>query len=152
VTDWDTASQVLLAEPVFDAVPRREVARFLSHVVEEEVAAGEVLHIRLEPTENTYLIVSGRFDITGTGGGKTEISEGFLGEEAALGLDSYLATAIAMEDSKVLCLPKSALRDLTKHGPIMERMLASYSGRFSGRGDPSGAKPAEKEKTPEEKP
>jgi CRP-like cAMP-binding protein len=101
-TNWNSASQILLAEPVFDAVPRREVARFLSHVVEQDLDAGEVLHIRLEPTEYSYLIVSGRFDITGTGGGKTEISEGFLGEEAALGLDSYLATAIAVGKAKVL--------------------------------------------------
>lgn len=134
------AAESLLSEPLFQAIPRQELARFLSNVEILDLDHDDALHIRNEPTENSYLILHGTFEVTGVGGGTAEIGEGFLGEEAALGLDTYLATAMSKGKAQVLVMPRTALLDLAKHGPIIERLMQSYGKRFTSHGEASPAK------------
>lgn len=142
-------ADALLAEPVFDTLPRQDVARFLSHVTERTFQPGEALHRQGEPAAESFLIVEGAVQVTGAGGGgAATIGEGFLGEEAAIGMKSYLATATAQTAARVLALPREALQDISRHGPIRDRLLASYSGRFTGESAALAHEGAGKKPTP----
>lgn len=126
----------LLAEPVFGHCPRADLARILPHVKERTLDVGESLHVLGKAASHMFLIVEGALKV----GGDKERSEGgiltsgFLGEEAAIGLETYVATAIATEPTRVLVLPADAMRELCKITLFQERMLASFNGRFMGSG------------------
>jgi DASS family divalent anion:Na+ symporter len=125
----------LVADPAFGALPRQDLARFLSHIEQRRVVPGEVMAKRGDPADETFLIIDGTFKVTGIGSGEAVIGEGFLGEEAALGMTNYLADMEAIESGTVLVLPRGAICDLTMHAPIRDRLLASYSGRFIGKSE-----------------
>jgi DASS family divalent anion:Na+ symporter len=147
MTEDSRVADALVEEPVFAALPRQDVARFLSHVEERSLQPGDALTRRGEPASHTYMIVEGSFDVSG-GDGNATIDKGFLGEEAAIGMKSYLADTAAQTAGRVLVLPRAAVGELAAHGPIRERMLASYSGRFTGEGAALAHEGAEKAARP----
>jgi len=123
----------LLAEPAFSHCPNADLARILPHVRERVLKAGEALHMMGETASNMYLIIGGSFQVGGGEKGRGEgvvLTSGFLGEEAGIELDHYIATAVAMEEARVLVLPASAIANLTNFEPFKKRLLASFSGRF----------------------
>lgn len=128
-----TAAAHLLAEPVFGHCPRADLARILPHVQERALDVGESLHVLGKAATHMFLIIEGALQVGGGDKGSGEgvvLSSGFLGEEAAIGLETYVATAIATEPSRVLVLPSDAMRALCKFAPLQERLLASFNGRF----------------------
>jgi len=78
----------------------------------------------------TYVLVEGEIDITGPGGAAGVITAGFLGEEAALGLDRFRGSAAARSAARVIVLPRAALDDLRGEVAFHERVLTAYSDRF----------------------
>lgn len=129
----ESISDYLMAEPAFGFCPKADLARVLPHVKERELKAGEELHVLGKPAGQSFLIVSGSFKVGGDNKGSGEgvvLTGGFLGEEAAIGLDTYVATVVATETSKVIVLPRIALENLTKFKAFRDRLLASFSGRF----------------------
>lgn len=152
MSNWNTLTDALLAEPVFRLCPRQDLARLLSHVSLRKVAPGESLQTLGEPADHTFLVLGGTFDIQGAGGGTTTITQGFLGEEAAIGMPSYLATAAARTHATVVAIPREAMDSLARHRAIRERLLASYGGRFAGRGGIPAGKTAEASEKPAAKP
>ena len=93
MTDWHKAADALTAQPLFQSVSASDLARFLSRIAILDFDHDEALHVADVEAEYSYLVLEGRFDVAGISGGHSEISEGFLGEEAAIGLDTYLAKA-----------------------------------------------------------
>ncbi len=122
----------LRQERDFAGCPRQMLARFLPHVSERTLEAGEALVTKGEAAGDTFLIVEGAFKLeSGTNTSQT-IDHGLLGEEAAIGMDTYVATATATKTAKVLVLPREPLWELATHRPLRERLLASFNSRLTG--------------------
>ena len=107
------------------------LARFLPHVSLRFIEKGEHLEDIGAAAINTFYIVEGSFEVWGEGSRTTTVKEGFLGEEAAIGMDAYIATVTAQEPSKVLVMPKQAIWDLATYRPLRQALLSSFSNRFS---------------------
>ncbi len=129
--DTRAITDVLLMEPAFHWCPAPVLARFLPYVSEKVLKAGDVLKGLGEPAAETFLIVEGAFEVSGKGDEVVTIDDGFLGEEAAIGLDSYAATAKAIKTSRVLAMPSHAIEKLAELNPIRKRLIASFSGRLT---------------------
>ena len=132
-----TAATYLRNEPIFGVCPGPDLARLLPHVSVQTLEKGENLHIMGRPAAFMYLIIDGAFSVGGEKRGSGEgvvLDSGFLGEEAAIGMESYVATAVATRQSRVLALPASAVQKLAKYEPFQERIMASFSGRFFDSG------------------
>lgn len=129
----ESAATYLQAEPVFGLCPGADLARLLPHVSFESLEAGEALHTQGRPAGRLFLIIDGAFTVGGENRGSGEgvvLESGFLGEEAAIGLESYVATAVATRPSRVLSIPVDAIGKLATFEPFRERIMASFSGRF----------------------
>jgi len=137
MSDWKTLTDILLAAPAFRSCSRQDIARLLSHARLRAVAPGEVLHARGEPAKEIFLVVDGAFAIESDGGAST-LKGGFLGEEAAIGLSAYLATARAAGPATVAAIPREAIREIARDRAVRESLLASYAARFSGTASARG--------------
>ena len=93
MTDWHKAADALTAQPLFQSVSTSDLARFLSRIEILDFDHDEALHVADVEAEYSYFVLECRLDVAGISGGHSEIREGFLGEEAAIGLDTYLAKA-----------------------------------------------------------
>jgi hypothetical protein len=133
---FDNLTQQISAEignePAFQSCSTSSLARFLAHVDIQKVKRGETVHENGANADETYLIVDGEFKITSSGGKPVVVQDGFLGEEAGIGLESYVSTSTATKPSEVLVMPGHAVRHLAANGPLHHRLLASFSGRFGG--------------------
>jgi DASS family divalent anion:Na+ symporter len=125
-------AEALRKEPEFARCPRQMLARFLPHVSEKTLAAGETLHEKGARAGDTFLIVEGAFDIETSDTVTKTVDSGLLGEESAIGMDTYVATATAKGPAKVLVLPREALWELATHRPLRERLMASFNARLTG--------------------
>ncbi len=126
-----TISDVLLGETAFQWCPAPTLARFLPYVGEKFLQVGEVLQVLGEPAAETYLIVDGAFELSDKSGESVSVEGGFLGEEAAIGLDSYTVTATAIRRSRVLTMPSHAIVKMAEQRPLRSRLLASFGGRLA---------------------
>ncbi len=129
----DSAAAFLTNEPAFRLCPGPDLARLLPHVSIETFATGEALHTQGRPASTLYLIIDGAFRVGGDNMGSGEgviLEGGFLGEEAVLGLESYVATAVATRPSRVLAIPSEATKTLSRLSSFRDRMTASFGGRF----------------------
>ena len=149
MTDWQKAADALTVQPLFESVSASDLARFLSRIEILDFDHDEALHVADEKAEYSYLVLEGRFEVAGIGGGLSEISEGFLGEEAAIGLDTYLATAKSNGASQVIAMPKAAIAELASHGPLVKQLIQSYSRRFAAKPPQHAGEQTEPEKTPQ---
>ncbi len=131
ITETDSAAVYLRNEPLFDACAAPDLARLLPHVSIRTLEAGEELHSMGRSATFMYLIIDGAFS---TGREEVILESGFLGEEAAIGLEFYVATAVATRSSRVLVLPAGPMQKLAQMALFRERMLASFSGRFLNGG------------------
>ncbi len=136
--DPNSISGALLGEPSFQYCQPQDLARFLPHVSEKLLQAGEVLHLGGEQALHAFLIVEGAFELSDRDRVTGALENGFLGEEAAIGMDQYVTTATAVKPSKVLVMPAQAIVKLADFKPLRQRLLASFSGRFT---DETGSKP-----------
>jgi len=126
-----TTCGIITNDPLFMECSRQMLARFLPHITEHTVEPGEHLENIGAPAKNTFYVVHGSFEVWGEGNRTTIVTDGFLGEEAAIGMDAYVATVTAREPSKVLVMPKHAMSDLATDRPVRQALLVSFSNRFS---------------------
>jgi glutamate/tyrosine decarboxylase-like PLP-dependent enzyme len=116
--------------PLFAALSDEAVELVLSSGREETVAAGETVIHRWQGTRNFYSIVAGRMEIFGEDGQRLrELGPGeFFGELAALDWGAGFgyartASAVATTDARLLVLSPSALGELMRRAPAVERRL-----------------------------
>ncbi|HAA93234.1 MAG TPA: hypothetical protein DCE33_12360, partial [Rhodospirillaceae bacterium] len=131
-SETEQISAELAKEPAFQDCPTDTLARFLAHVTMRDVKRGEIIHDIDGQATDTYLIVDGAFKITSNGGKPITVESGFLGEEAGIGLDAYVSECRATKKSRVLAMPGHAMKALAASGSLRDRLIASFSGRFSG--------------------
>jgi len=129
-TETEQISAELSKEPAFQGCASDSLARFLAHVSMREIKRGELVHQIDAQANDTYLIVNGEFEIVSNGGKPITVVSGFLGEEAGIGLDSYVSECKATQRSPILVMPAHAIKSLAATGPLRDRLIASFSGRF----------------------
>lgn len=147
-------SSIVYNNPIFRNCPNQALARFLPHVYVRTLKANEELQQAGQEADFAYFIISGSFlvasEVAKKGGQNVHVSSGFLGQEAAIGMDTHIVTAIADEESKVLVIPKSAIWELGKYREFRQELLQSFTDIFYKKPiqpDNTLDAPAEKEST-----
>ena len=132
--------EVLLSEAAFARCSRAQLARVLPRVEDRTVAAGETVLVAGNEATQAYLIAEGEFEVSDEHGGRQILSDGFLGEETAIGMHSYVGTAVATRPSRVLALPADVVWSLAENRAVRQCMLASFQRRLTGRGELHGGR------------
>jgi len=102
---------------------------------EKVLKEGEVLFREGDPGDAMYLIKSGKIKII-KGGGDVEkalayLKEGdFFGEMAIIDESPRSATAIAVEDSRLVIIDREAFRNQVKKSPLVEYILETLTRRL----------------------
>ncbi|OHB25994.1 MAG: hypothetical protein A2X84_13975 [Desulfuromonadaceae bacterium GWC2_58_13] len=124
------AAETLMAVPLFHDCSRQSLARMLPHVAERRLDPLAPLQTFGALATETFLILEGEFELDYGGGRRVRICRGFLGEEAGIGMESYLATATAVRPSRVLAIPRDSLRKLAEETEsVLRVLLASFADR-----------------------
>lgn len=133
VTTTPTISDLIARVPAFRQCPPQDLSRFLPHMCERKLAVGERLHELGAEAGDTFLVMSGAFELHDRSGPFAKVDRGFLGEEAAIGMDRYVSTAVAVEASTVLVMPREPFWSLAAHRAVRDQLLKSFRSRFTGR-------------------
>ncbi|MBF0467756.1 MAG: anion permease [Desulfamplus sp.] len=127
----------LLSDPVLCRASSSDLAHMLMHVEYRKVNKGEMLIREKEPADKVFLVESGEFRFMRQGS-ETEIerrkipaiSGGYLGQEAVLGADVYIMSAIASKPSTVIVIPARDILHIANNSPeIKTRFFESYANR-----------------------
>ena len=119
--------EIINREAVFRHCPNQALARFLPHVAVKSLQSGDELQYAGQTAKFVYLIVSGTFEAASEGGQKVNVKSGFLGQEAAIGMDLNIVTAVATSGSSVLVIPKAAIWELSKYPEFHQDLLNSFT-------------------------
>lgn len=113
----------LQTAPVLGDCSVQDLSRLIPFISERYIQAEEVLFESETPADTLYLIVEGKLKLMS---GKRQVdivTQDFLGEEAAIGYEEYTLTSVAIENSVVLAINKSALTKITGSNPHLEKGL-----------------------------
>lgn len=111
-------AEELRRAPIFSSFNPRQVAQTVPYVSRTELRTGEILFKVGTPASDLHFVRSGMIELSRDDGEKTdEVSDGFVGEEAAVDLDTYQLEAVATEPTVILSIPQTALRKLLPEHP-----------------------------------
>ncbi len=102
---------------------------------EKVLKPGEILFREDDPGDRMYLIKSGKIKIT-KGGGDVEktlayLKEGdFFGEMAIIDESPRSATAIAVDETRLVIIDREAFRNQVKKSPLIEYILETLTHRL----------------------
>lgn len=122
------SAEVLLASPIFRDCDAGLMTSLIPHVREQELVAGQTLVTRDDKAHSSYLLINGALRCDD----ERIINESgaMLGEEAGLGLPRYSHSVTAVEATRVLLIPRTALDKLaTADRAFRLRLMCSYSGQ-----------------------
>lgn len=135
-------TELLERVPVFKQCRAQDLSRFLPHIRTHDLAAGERLMELGGAAGDTYLIIAGTFDLHDRSGRFASVSDGLVGEEAAIGMDRYVSTVVAATPGRVLVMPREAIWMLAENRAVRARLLDSFRSRFTGPDGEGTAVPA----------
>ncbi|MEJ2501408.1 MAG: SLC13 family permease, partial [Campylobacterales bacterium] len=133
--------------PILSCCRRQDVARIEPHVEERQLAEGQKLFESGRPADTAYLLCSGTVVLKQDGGEIDRLSSGWVGEEAPLGMRSYLADAVAVTPVTVLAVPHESLRLLLEEAPeASEGFSSSFISHHAASGHGIAAQKPESKK------
>jgi DASS family divalent anion:Na+ symporter len=100
----DLLVAALAQSPVLANCTRQELSRLVPFLRERRLAAGETLYRAGEPAQDMWVVLDGTLKLTRADDSSQAVSSGLVGEEAALGLGSYLSDVVALEGATVAAL------------------------------------------------
>ena len=140
----DTENTILLMknEPIVSRASYESLSRLLPHVTQQRLMAGDKLYRSGEAAKILYFVAEGEIRLLSGGDntvGKTPsnavldtVSQGYIGEEAILGSEIYMADAVAQTDVLLVAIPRDNFNDLLKANPsIKSEYFVSIMNRFS---------------------
>jgi DASS family divalent anion:Na+ symporter len=139
-----TPSSALASAPVFSSLRPEELARIAAHAQTRRLEAGAQLCRADEPATTVWCLLDGQVRVTSPGSAPRSVTTGVLGEEAALGLPTYLSDAVVEVACTVLALPGRIVQrvlddDTERNGgseaafrPLLERWRSALSIRDAG--------------------
>ncbi len=117
------SSAVLLSDPLFKNIPALELSRLVVHAHIETVAAGETVVLAGAPADRVLLIESGRFKCVRNDEEPSILANGLIGIEAALGSETYVETAEALETSTLVSFPAVYMRRLLDDNSALNKVF-----------------------------
>lgn len=118
--------------PIFSQCTPTELVRLLPHIEERTVVADEILFQADTPATHLFYLISGMVKLTASDRELREFSEGFCGEEAAVGASNYLGTAQAQTTCTVWCVPAPILKTyIGKNAQVVREFYSSLFGHYS---------------------
>jgi len=96
----------LAQSPVLANCTRQELSRLVPFLRERQLTPGETLYRAGEPARDTWVVLGGTLKLTRADDSARAVSSGLVGEEAALGLGSYLSDVVALDDATVAALDR----------------------------------------------
>jgi Cyclic nucleotide-binding domain len=140
----DRRVESLTRLPVLSRCSRQELARIVPCLRKKRLQPGEFLCRAGQPTRESWLLLQGTLLIDRAAGESGEVSEGLVGEEAAINARSYLSDIVAKDEATVLVVPKAIIPDVLKYqgnrahpfwGSLLERFTTSQLSIHIGAGD-----------------
>lgn len=107
----------LLADPVLGRCSYESLARILPHLGERSYQAGETLFAAGDKADALVILRQGSVDLERANTGTFESKQSLCGEECALGLDTYLGSAVARTPVTALVLPRATAVALVAANP-----------------------------------
>jgi di/tricarboxylate transporter len=124
----------LLRDPSFARCSRQSLARLLPHLEERSLSKGDVLYGADGDARAAFLVLDGELIAGGDGHPEVRVTRGWVGEEAAIGLRSYLSEVKAAGAARVLVWPRVVIGELVKDAPELGPVLTrSFADRCRGR-------------------
>ncbi|WP_045857745.1 SLC13 family permease [Teredinibacter purpureus] len=124
-------SQFLVDHPIFSGCKKEDLARCMAHASTREVAAGETLYRQGAPANSLYFLQRGQVELTLEE--NTIPIDGFLGEESAIGMDTYIYTAIAKTETTVIEMSTDFIRLQIAHTHFKKSIIDLFHQRLSGK-------------------
>ncbi len=128
---------VLKSVRVFSGVPEEVLADLASLMEEVEAPAGDAVYVKGDMGQMMYIVVSGRVRLHD--GDRTFVLLGerdFFGELTTLDPEPQMATATAVEDTRLLGLDGDALYELmSHHSEVLRGIIHVLCRRLRGKGE-----------------
>jgi DASS family divalent anion:Na+ symporter len=105
----DLLVEALSRSPVLSRCSRQDLARLLPFLRERRLEPGEALYSAGQPAGDMWLVCRGTLRLTRADDSSEEIADGLVGEEAALGLGSYLSDVVAVEAATVVAVGRDVV-------------------------------------------
>lgn len=109
--------QCLQKAPILSSCSVQNLSRLIPYVSEEHFEKNETIFNTGLASEKLYLIVEGNIQLLSGQRVVDEISQGFFGEEAAIGRENYILNAIATSSTVVLTIERDALTKISQQSP-----------------------------------
>lgn len=125
VSHVQDASHALRSVPLFAAAGDDELERLAAVTFPRRLARGQVLFTEGERSEHLYVVASGRIKVLVSSARGDELVLTVVGEGDALGELSVLdgadrsATAVALDEVSLWCVPADAVRGLLRRSPAV---------------------------------
>ena len=125
-TAFKTASMTTLAHPtihflqshpMFAPCSARDLARLIPFIEERTYHTDEVIFAKGETADHLYFVRQGQVQLLSGARSVDQVCQGFLGEEAALGVGQYSMSAIAQTSGTLLSIRREALSKITDDYP-----------------------------------
>jgi di/tricarboxylate transporter/CRP-like cAMP-binding protein len=140
--DTENTIALMKNEPIVSRASYESLSRLLPHVSQRRIAKGGVLYRAGEAAGILYFVAEGSMLLQAGGDntvGKTPssgvidtVEKGYIGEEAILGSEIYMADAIAGTDALLVAIPREHFNELLKANPtIKSEYFVSIMNRFS---------------------
>ena len=156
--DTENTIALMKNEPIVSRASYESLSRLLPHVSQRRIAAGGTLYRAGDPASILYFVAEGTMRLLAGGDntvGKTpsnavidKVRQAYIGEEAILGSEIYMADAIAESDVLLVAIPRDHFNDLLKANPsIKSEYFVSIMNRFSREklhAEPARVAPLEK--------
>jgi CRP-like cAMP-binding protein len=130
---------VLLRVPYFASLPSREIRLLATRCALRSLEPGELLFEEGQPCRGLFVIAEGQVDVRQTSfRGREQVfhTEGpgaTLGEGPLFDRGGYIASAVAVEPTRVLFLPRPELLDLCRRHPgVALAILEALARRLRG--------------------
>ncbi len=131
MSESSVAVETVADEAIFRHCAPAALARFLPALSMRSLKAGETLLRSGEAAQQAYFLVSGRLRVLAGRGDAHHMERGFVGQEGAIGLDCYLLTAQAVDDSVVLEMPTEAVDELARSRAFRKELSADFANLFN---------------------
>lgn len=130
--DLKRMAQELRTAPILSACSAQELARVVPYAVEHSLEDGQTIFRSGSPALILYFVRSGKVQLKAGDRVITEIEYGFVGEEAAVSSDFYMADAISVGHTEVIALPREAIAKVAASGSItVDRFYSSLLSHYS---------------------
>lgn len=100
----DLVVAALARSPVLARCTRQELSRLIPFLRERRLAPGEALCRAGQPASDMWVVLRGTLRLRRADDSLRDVSNGLVGEEAALGLGTYLSDVVAVDDATVATL------------------------------------------------